>query len=103
MPSPGGYQLIGRTIPIYDAQQRNPAFKDNPILMKPGDRVSFTRVNDDELIALREKVYDGSYHYQISDGTLEVGEYLAHLEEIKPETDAFRQRQQAAAERTPVP
>jgi allophanate hydrolase subunit 1 len=26
VPSPGGYQLIGRTIPIYDAQQRNPAF-----------------------------------------------------------------------------
>jgi len=103
VPSPGGYQLIGRTIPIYDAQQRNPAFRDNPILMKPGDRVSFTRVNDDELIALREQVYDGTYEYQIAEGTLDVGEYLARLEEIKPETDAFRRRQQAAAERTPVP
>ena len=39
----GRVSTIGRTIPIYDAQQRNPAFKDNPILMKPGDRVSFTR------------------------------------------------------------
>ncbi|MDF2758243.1 MAG: Urea carboxylase, partial [Thermomicrobiales bacterium] len=101
--SPGGYQLIGRTIPIYDAQQRNPAFKENPILMKPGDRVSFTRVNDDELIALRERVYDGSYQYQIAEGELNVGEYLTRLEEIKPETEAFRRRQQEAAERTPVP
>jgi urea carboxylase len=103
VPSPGGYQLIGRTIPIYDAQQRNPAFADNPILMKPGDRVSFTRIDDDELIALRERVYDGSYEYQIKDGELNVGEYLARLEEIRPETEAFKRRQQEAAERTPVP
>jgi len=60
-------------------------------------------VNDDELIALRERVYDGSYEYQIGEGELNVGEYLARLEEIKPETEAFRRRQQEAAERTPVP
>lgn len=103
VPSPGGYQLIGRTIPIYDAQQRNPAFADNPILMKPGDRVTFTTVTDDELIALREQVYDGTYQYQIKDGELVVGEYLAFLDSIEPESRAFRQRQQEAAAKTPVP
>ena len=103
VPSPGGYQLIGRTIPIYDAQQRNPAFADNPILMKPGDRVTFTTVTDDELIALREQVYDGTYQYQIEDGELVVGEYLAFLDSIEPESRAFRERQQEAAEKTPVP
>ena len=56
-----------------------------------------------ELIALREQVYDGTYKYQIAEGTLDVGEYLARLEEIKPETEAFRRRQQEAAERAPVP
>jgi urea carboxylase len=101
--SPGGYQLIGRTIPIYDPQQRNPAFADNPILMRPGDRVTFTRIDDDELIELREQVYGGSYHYQIEEGVLNVGDYIAQLAAIKPESDAFRSRQQAAAERTPVP
>ncbi|MCC6312781.1 MAG: carboxyltransferase domain-containing protein [Thermomicrobiales bacterium] len=103
VPSPGGYQLIGRTIPIYDAQQRNPAFADNPILMKPGDRVTFTRCTDDELIALRERVYDGSYQYQIEDGVLDVGDYLAGLQAIEPEAEAFRRRQQEAAEQTPLP
>jgi urea carboxylase len=102
--SPGGYQLIGRTIPIYDPQQRNPAFAENPILMQPGDRVSFTRVDDDELIRLREQVYDGTYVYQIDrEGVLDVGEYIRHLASIKAEADAFRRRQQEAAERTPVP
>ncbi len=103
VPSPGGYQLIGRTIPIYDPQQRNPAFAANPILMKPGDRVTFTRCTDDELVALREQVSDGSYRYQIEEGVLEVGEYIAHLETIRPETEAFRRRQQEAAATTPLP
>ena len=66
--------LIGRTIPIYDPQQRNPAFAADPILMKPGDRVSFSRVSDDELSALRERVYDGSYAYQIEPGELGRGQ-----------------------------
>jgi allophanate hydrolase subunit 1 len=102
--SPGGYQLIGRTVPIYDPQQRNPAFTDNPILMQPGDRVSFTRITDDELVELRERVYDGSYTYQIDrEGVLNVGEYMQHLASIEAEADAFRRRQQEAAERTPVP
>lgn len=103
VPSPGGYQLIGRTIPIYDPQQRNPAFKDNPILMRPGDRVTFTRCTDDELIAVREQVYAGTYTYQIEEGELNVGEYLANLERIRPEAEAFRAKQQVAAARTPVP
>jgi hypothetical protein len=71
--------------------------------MRPGDRVSFTRIDDDELIRLRERVYDGSYEYQIEDGVLNAGDYIAELAAIKPESDAFRSRQQAAAARTPVP
>lgn len=103
VPSPGGYQLIGRTIPIYDAKQRNPAFADNPILMKPGDRVTFTRCTDDDLVALREQVYDGSYVYDIREGELNVGDYLRHLETIEPEAAEFRRRQQEAALSTPLP
>jgi urea carboxylase len=71
--------------------------------MRPGDRVSFYPVSDDDLIVLREQVYDGSFQYEIKDGELNVGDYLARLEEIKPETEAFKRRQQEAAERTPVP
>jgi urea carboxylase len=102
--SPGGYQLIGRTIPIYDAQQRNPAFAENPILLKPGDRIRFTRVSDDELVALRDQVFDGSYRYGIEwDGELNVGSYLQELASIREETLAFQRRQQEAASTTPVP
>ena len=49
--SAGGYQLIGRTIPIYDLAQRNAAFRENPLLMRAGDRVVFHRIEEDELLA----------------------------------------------------
>ena len=47
--SPGGYQLFGRTLPIYDMQGRNAAFRDDPLLIRPGDRVQFTVVDEAEL------------------------------------------------------
>src|SRR3989441_3084448 len=37
------------TIPIFDLQQRNPAFRDNPILLKPADRIPWVRRTDEEL------------------------------------------------------
>ncbi|ACZ40222.1 5-oxoprolinase subunit B family protein [Sphaerobacter thermophilus] len=103
--SAGGYQLFGRTIPIYDPKQRNAAFAENPILLRPGDRVTFgPRVTDEELIEIREAVYNGTYEYQIDhDATFDVGEYLRFLEETREEAEAFRRRQEEAAQRTPVP
>src|SRR5581483_6355121 len=46
--SAGGYQLIGRTLPIYDIRARNAAFRDNPLLLRAGDRVKFHRVTEEE-------------------------------------------------------
>src|SRR5690606_8710926 len=81
--SAGGYQLFGRTIPIYDAQQRNAAFAQNPILLRPGDRITFgPRINDEELIALRERIYDEECAYQFeARGIFSVGESVQYLEE----------------------
>ncbi len=43
--SAGGYQLLGRTVPIYDLQARNAVFRENPLLLRAGDRVKFHRVD----------------------------------------------------------
>lgn len=102
--SPGGYQLFGRTIPVYDRHQRNPAFKTNPILLLPGDRIRFHRVDDDELESLYRRVYDGSYRYRITPyEALHVRHYVEWLKKIEPEAAAFRKRQEEAASRVPVP
>jgi len=102
--SPGGYQLFGRTIPIFDLQQRNPAFKDNPILLKAADRVQWVRVTDEALEAIREQVYAGTYRYKIVGyESLNVKSYLKFLESVKPEVAAFQRRQAEAVKQVAIP
>ncbi len=104
VPSPGGYQLFGRTLPIFDLKQRNPAFHDNPILLKPADRVQFVPVSDDRLEALIEDVYAGRYRYKIvSYESLNVKGYLQFLDAVKEEAAAFERRRTEAVKLVPVP
>src|SRR5438445_11620448 len=53
MESTGGYHLLGRSIPIYGLNQRNPAFEKHPVLFQPTDRIERETVTDDELEAPR--------------------------------------------------
>jgi allophanate hydrolase subunit 1 len=101
--SAGGYQLIGRTIPIYDLAQHNAAFRDNPLLMRAGDRVSFHRIEEDELLALFEDVRADRYRYRVEDGTFDVGAFLRFTEDAADETAERRARRERAAAETPVP
>ena len=82
--SPGGYQLLGRSIPIYDLKQRNPVFKKNPVLFQPADRVEWETVGDDELEEIRKEVFDGTYRYKVYPyESFSVNKYLDFLEETK--------------------
>jgi urea carboxylase len=101
--SPGGYQLFGRTLPIYDIQERNRAFKGDPILIKPGDRVRFERVEEAELLRLFEEVRADRYQYRIEHAPFDVSAYLRTLESVAAEASAFRARRDAGAAATPVP
>lgn len=101
--SAGGYQLVGRTLPIYDLAGRNTVFRENPLLLSAGDRIQFHRVEEDELLALFEDVRTDRYRYRIEEGTFDVGAFLRFREEIKDETEERRQRREAAAAATPVP
>ena len=101
--SAGGYQLLGRTLPVYDLRGRNAVFHEDPLLLRPGDRVQFHRVEEDELLQLFEDVHGNRYRYDREDGVFDVSAYLEWLPTV---ADAARerraQREQAAAE-TPVP
>jgi len=101
--SAGGYQLVGRTLPIYDVQARNAIFRENPLLLRAGDRVKFHRVEEDELLALFEDVHADRYRYRIEEGVFEVGDYLEWLPQVKDEADERRRRRDEAAAVTPVP
>jgi urea carboxylase len=75
--SSGSYQLFGRTLPIYDILGRHRVFAEDPILIRPGDRVRFTRVDEDELRELRREVFEDRYRYLIEDSTFVVADFLA--------------------------
>jgi allophanate hydrolase subunit 1 len=101
--SAGGYQLFGRTLPIYDIRQRNAAFRDNPLLLRPGDRVQFHRVEEDELMQAFSDVHADAYRYRIEDSPFDHGQYLGRLPTIAEEVEERRQRREHAAAATPVP
>lgn len=74
--SPGSYQLIGRTVPIFDVLGRHDVFAGSPFLVRPGDRLSFFRVEEDELTEIRRRVLENRYRYEITDEPFAVAGYL---------------------------
>lgn len=71
--SPGGYQLLGRTpVELYDPQQRNPAFRDGPVLPKVGDRHTYVPIDEATYWAIRRDVEAGRYQYEIRDEVFRV-------------------------------
>ena len=88
--SAGGYQLFGRTLPIYDIRQRNAAFRDNPLLLRPGDRVQFHRVDEEELLQAFADVHADRYRYRTEDSPFDLAPYLEWLPTIAEEAEERR-------------
>lgn len=74
--SPGGYQLVGRTSPIWNPSQTGENFKEAPWLLRPFDRIQFYRVTEEKLEQIRTDVKAGRHRYSIQndefrmDGTM---------------------------------
>ncbi len=101
--SAGGYQLIGRTLPIYDVRARNEVFRENPLLLRAGDRVRFHRVEEAELLQLFEDVHADTYRYRIEDAPFDVSAHLEWAATVADEADERRRRREEAAAADPRP
>ena len=101
--SAGGYQLIGRSLPIYDVRARNEVFRENPLLLRAGDRIKFHRVTEEELLQQFEEVHADTYRYRIEDASFDVGAFLEWSATVADEADERRRRREEAAAATPVP
>ncbi|WP_027016506.1 urea carboxylase [Comamonas composti] len=76
MDSPGGYQLVGRTLPIWSRTPDNPMFEqDRPWLLRFFDQVRFYPVSEAELDQLREDFREGRAQLRIEH---EVFDYAAY-------------------------
>lgn len=74
--SSGSYQLIGRAaVPVYDVNQKLPAFKESHILARPGDLWKYRSVSVAEYRNIREEVKKGTYKYKTKDIIFSATEY----------------------------
>lgn len=66
--TPGGYQIFARTpVPIWDPDKRFPLFEDSIVLFRPGDRVKFVPVGEEEYAYTESRIADGSYAYNVNE------------------------------------
>ena len=97
MDSPGGYQLIGRTLPIWNKFLKNRQFSNGePWLLKFFDQVQFYPVSETELTQLREDFREGRAQIRIEEEEFNLGEYDAFLKKNEANIADFRARQKTA-------
>ncbi|MEN9257818.1 MAG: urea carboxylase [Gloeomargarita sp. SRBZ-1_bins_9] len=95
MEGPGGYQLVGRTVPVWNRYRRNSNFS-RPWLLRFFDQIRFFPVTADELLRYREDVIYGRVKLDIHEQTFRLRDYLAFLQQHAAEIQAFKTRQQQA-------
>ena len=100
MDSPGGYQLVGRTLPIWNRLVKNPAFVNGePWLLKFFDQVRYYPVSEQELDEQREAFREGRLTLQVEQGWFDLAEHEQFLRDNAESIAAFKARQQAAFSR----
>lgn len=96
MESPGGYQLVGRTIPIWDklslgGHSVDGEGKEKPWLLTPFDQIEFYPVSEEELEVLTEQAQNGKYKVEISDTVFDHKKYLEWIQEHSAEIEKLKE------------
>jgi allophanate hydrolase subunit 1 len=66
MEGPGGYQFVGRTLPIWNRYKKTPEFE-QPWLLRFFDQIRFFEVSEPELLEMREAFPRGGLRLQIDE------------------------------------
>lgn len=92
--SPGGYQLTGRTIPIWDKLSLSNFGKDHPWMLSPFDQVQFYPVTEEKLEELTEEADIGKFMVEIEETTFDHGAYQKWLDANEESITTFRESQE---------
>lgn len=92
MDSPGGYQLVGRTIPIWDKLMLN-VHSENPWLLTPFDTVEFYLVSEEELEKNTADFDAGNFKVDYEETVFDHKVYCDWLDENKESIEAFKTSQ----------
>ncbi|EIZ78664.1 putative allophanate hydrolase subunit 2/urea carboxylase [Novosphingobium sp. Rr 2-17] len=99
MEGPGGYQLFGRTIQVWNTYRQTDAFiEGKPWLLRFFDQIRFYPVSADELTEWRREFPAGRRSIRIEPSEFRLADYRAFLAENAPSIAAFQEQRQAAFE-----
>ena len=97
MEGPGGYQLFGRTIQVWNTWRQTGAFTDGkPWLLRFFDQVQFFPVSAEELTEWRRDFPLGRREIEIQEDVFRLSDYRRFLADNADSIDAFQQTRQAA-------
>lgn len=97
MESPGGYQLVGRTVPIWSGYRQRPPFQEGkPWLFRFFDRIVWEPVTPEQLTEHREQARAGRFNAVVTEGTFALADHLHFLQDNATSIAAFNAKQDAA-------
>jgi urea carboxylase len=94
MEGPGGYQFVGRTVPVWNTWERWRA--GTPWLLRFFDQIRFFPVEPDELLAYRAGVRQGRLDLEVEEAVFDLRAYREFLAANADGIETFRSCQQAA-------
>jgi len=101
----GGYQLFGRTIPVFQFAQKHPMFKDGPTMFRAGDRLDFYEVPEEQVLEIYKHVHgpEYDYEYDITEDVFKVADYLKfrNQPEVQEGAKKFQEAQAEAVKKAP--
>ncbi|WP_067480068.1 urea carboxylase [Nocardia amamiensis] len=99
MASPGGYQLIGRTVPIWSSYRQSAPFEPGtPWLFRFFDRIVWEPVSPEQLLEYRAAAEAGRFDAEVNDGTFALADHVRMLRTEADSIAEFEARQTAAFE-----
>jgi urea carboxylase len=97
MEGPGGYQLVGRTVQVWNTHRSTKTFaKGTPWSLRFFDQIRFYPVSSEELLGLRSQIIHGRFDPQTEEGSFNLLQYQDFLKTIAVDAEAFRTKQQQA-------
>jgi urea carboxylase len=97
MEGPGGYQLFGRTLQMWNTYRQTKEFS-KPWLLRFFDQVKFYPVSSEELHEIREKFLYGKYPLKIEQKVFNLKKYKKFLTDREEESKKFQDKRQQAFE-----
>ena len=97
MEGPGGYQLVGRTVQVWNTYRTTRTFVPGmPWSLRCFDEIRFYPVSSEELLDLRSRILHGGFELKMEENCFNLCEYQEFLASIQEPANAFRARQREA-------